>query len=212
MNLKNFIVEKQHPCVMANTVFRMEKYQLKIYDTIESDDIINPILADVEKYLNSYEYDSKIFESLIFCFKNDDFDTEIKFENALWRFLQKLHNKDNKKWDPSVSQNPNDPNFSFSLKGKAFYMIGLHPKSSRLARKAPYCTVVFNLHLQFEKLRDMGKYQSVRNRIRMRDQELQGSINPDLRDFGEQSESKQYSGRQVENNWKCPFHQKKESA
>ncbi|MEC5164361.1 hypothetical protein RCH18_000077 [Flavobacterium sp. PL11] len=64
---------------MANTVFRMEKYQLKIYDNIKSDDIITPILANVEKYLNSYDCDSKIFESLIFCFKNDSFDTEIEF-------------------------------------------------------------------------------------------------------------------------------------
>lgn len=105
-----------------------------------------------------------------------------------------------------MSQNLNDLNFSFSLKGKAFYMISLHPKSYRLARKAPYCTVVFNLHLQFEKLREVGKYHSVRNRIRMRDQELQSSINSVLRGFGEQSESKQIGGRQIENNWNCSFH------
>ena len=68
-------------------------------------------------------------------------------------FLQKLHNHDDSQWEPNVSEDPNDSNFSFSIKGKAFYIVGMHPESSRMARRAPYCTVVFNLHWQFEKLR-----------------------------------------------------------
>jgi FPC/CPF motif-containing protein YcgG len=126
----------------------------------------------------------------------------------LWNFLQKLHDNDTVPWDENVSQDPDDSNFSFSIKGRAFYIVGMHPQSSRLARSAPYCTVVFNLHWQFEKLREMGKYQSIKNRIRWRDKALQGTINSVLRDFGEQSETKQYSGRAVDNNWKCPFHYK----
>ena len=121
--------------------------------------------------------------------------------------LQRLHNNDDEDWDESVSPDPNDSDFSFSVKGKAFYIIGMHPNSSRLARQAPYCTVVFNLHWQFEKLREMGTYQKVKERIRKRDKALQGTINPILRDFGTDSETKQYSGREVEANWKCPFHQ-----
>jgi hypothetical protein len=42
--------------------------------------------------------------------------------------------------------------------------------------------------------------------IRQRDIALQGSINPVLARFGEASEARQYSGRAVESNWKCPFH------
>jgi FPC/CPF motif-containing protein YcgG len=52
----------------------------------------------------------------------------------------------------------------------------------------------------------MGVYHKVRNKIRERDIALQGNINPVLEDFGERSEARQYSGRQVESNWKCPFH------
>ncbi|MCG9791308.1 guanitoxin biosynthesis heme-dependent pre-guanitoxin N-hydroxylase GntA [Flavobacterium algicola] len=205
---KNFIIEKQHPCVIANSVFKMEKYDLKVYDSILDENVITPILADVESYLKNYDFDSKMFESLIICFKNDNFKSELEFEKALWQFLQRLHDSDDTDWDNSVSSNPDDSKFSFSVKGKAFYMIGLHPESSRIARKAPYCTVVFNLHMQFEKLRAMGKFKSVRDRIRKRDEELQGDINPVLRDFGEHSETKQYSGRKVSDNWKCPFHHK----
>lgn len=208
LEFKDFIIKQKHPCVMANTVFKMDDYHLKVYDTILSNEIINPILSDIETYINNYDFESNSFETLIICFKDNDFKTETEFEKALWNFLQKLHNNDDEAWDPNVSQDPNDPNFSFSLKGKAFYIVGMHPKSSRLARQAPYCTIVFNLHWQFEKLREMGAYQAVKKRIRLRDKKLQGSINPVLKDFGKDSETKQYSGRNIENNWKCPFHKK----
>ncbi|WP_308992193.1 guanitoxin biosynthesis heme-dependent pre-guanitoxin N-hydroxylase GntA [Mariniflexile litorale] len=208
LEYRNFIIEKKHPCVMANTVFAMNNYNLKIYDDITSDEIILPILSDIEHYLNNYNYESNEFESLIICFKNNKFTSELQFEKAMWNFLQQLHDHDNKAWDSSVSQDPNNPNFSFSIKGKAFYIIGMHPESSRIARKAPYCTMVFNLHWQFEKLREMGIYQTVKKRIRSRDEELQGFINPVLSDFGSETETKQYSGREVSKDWKCPFHPK----
>jgi len=203
---KEFIVAQNHPCIMANTVFQMNGYHLKVYDDILSENNIKPVLSDITNYLENYDFTSNKFESLIVCFTQNNFQTEFEYEKALWRFLQRLHDNDDAPWDPNVSADPDDPNFSFSLKGKAFYVIGMHPNSSRLARQAPYCTVVFNLHWQFEKLREMGTYQAVKNRIRSRDEALQGSINPVLTDFGDASETKQYSGRRVEQAWKCPFH------
>ena len=208
-DFKHFIIDENHPCVMANTIFKMENYHLKLYDDMLATDAVQPILNDIQNYIDHYDFNSNQFETLIVCFKNNHFNTELEFENALWSFLQRLHNSDNEIWDPTVSDNPNDADFSFSIKGKAFFIIGMHPKSSRLSRRAPYCTVVFNLHWQFEKLREMGVYDKVKKRIRSRDKELQGSINPVLRDFGTDSETKQYSGREVESNWKCPFHTQK---
>ena len=205
---KDFIVTQNHPCIMAITVFDMDNYHLRVYDDMLSEKNTMRILADIEDYLEHYDFESNKFESLIITFTENNFRNEMEYENALWNFLQRLHETDDAAWDPSVSTDPDDPNFSLSLKGKAFYVIGMHPKSSRLARQAPYCTVVFNLHLQFEKLRAMGTYQSIKKRIRIRDEALQGSINPILSDFGDASETKQYSGRRVENNWKCPFHHK----
>ncbi|MBA3796937.1 MAG: YqcI/YcgG family protein, partial [Chloroflexi bacterium] len=34
---------------------------------------------------------------------------------------------------------------------------------------------------------------------------LQGSINPMLSDFGTRSEARQYAGREVDEEWRCPF-------
>jgi FPC/CPF motif-containing protein YcgG len=203
---EDFILTQNHPCIMANTMFQMNNYHLKIYDDIASETNTSLILSDINTYLENYDFSTNKFESLIVCFTHNNFQSELDFEKALWDFLQRLHDNDDTTWDPSVSEDPDDPNFSFSLKGKAFYVIGLHPNSSRMARQAPYCTVVFNLHWQFERLREMGTYQSVRDRIRRRDEALQGTVNPVLTNFGQNSETRQYSGRNVEQDWKCPFH------
>ena len=66
--------------------------------------------------------------------------------------------------------------------------------------------LVFNLHEQFERLREEGRYERMRERILSRDLALSGSINPILARFGETSEARQYSGRLVERDWRCPFH------
>lgn len=203
---RDFVITKKHPCIMANAMFKLNKYHLKVYKDMNSDEVVQPILTDVENYLENYDFDSNEFETLILSFPENSFETELQFENALWNLLQKLHDQDDVDWDPRVSDDVESTHFSFSIKGRAFYVIGMHPKSSRLARQAPYPTLVLNLHWQFEKLREMGTYQTVKKRIRSRDKKLQGSINPVLRDFGKDSEAKQYSGRFVPDNWKCPFH------
>lgn len=208
---QDFIINKKHPCIMANAVFRLNKFHIKVYDDMSSDAVVEPILEDIEKYIKQYDFDSNEFESLILCFKQNSFNSELEFETALWKLLQKLHDHDDTPWDSSVSDDVKSSLFSFSLKGRAFYVIGMHPQSSRIARRAPYCTLVMNLHWQFEKLREMGTYQTVKKRIRRRDRKLQGSINPVLRDFGADSEAKQYSGRNVGQHWECPFHVKTES-
>lgn len=208
-DFKSFILETQHPCVMAKSVFKMNNYDLHVYDDMHGPADISQLLADLGNYLeDASKIDSMNFRSFVAVFPNNKFDDELSFESALWETLQKLHNADDAPWDENVSKDPNDAEFSFSLMGKAFYVIGMHPKSSRMARQAPHTALVFNLHSQFEKLREMGTYQNVRDMIRKNDEKLQGSINPVLKDFGDDSESKQYSGRNVENSWKCPFHHK----
>jgi uncharacterized protein len=47
----------------------------------------------------------------------------------------------------------------------------------------------------------------MRDTIRSRDARLQGSINPMVRDHGESSEARQYSGRAVGAAWRPPLHE-----
>ena len=129
----------------------------------------------------------------------------------MWEQLQALSMIDRAKgfhWDRHVSDDPNRADFSFSVAGRAFFIVGLHPGASRKARQAPVPCLVFNFHDQFEELKASGKYASMQTAIRKRDTALQGSVNPMLSRFGEASEAIQYSGRAVQEGWQCPFHRK----
>ncbi len=201
-----FILGKNHPCVMAQTVFTMDNYDLHSYENFGSRKAAIEILRDLKIYLSTYNFESKEFFSFIATFPNEKQFDEKKFELILWKQLQFLHEIDEMLWDEAVSSDPENDNFSFSLARKAFYIVGMHPNSSREARQSPYPALVFNMHNQFEKLREMGVYHKVRDKIRQRDKKLQGNMNPMLEDFGEESEAKQYSGRKVGEEWKCPFH------
>lgn len=206
---KDFVLTQDHPCIMAQTVFSQEHIDLHTYDEFPSRKTAKLIYNDLEKYIENYDFESNEFHTFMAVFKNQESFSETQFETALWKQLEFLHDVDNKAWDPTVSNNPKDGNFSFSIGGKAFYIVGMHPNSSRKARQSPYPALAFNLHWQFEKLREMGAYYTVRDKIRERDTELQGDINPMLEDFGEKSEARQYSGRKVGGEWRCPFHHAK---
>ncbi|WP_148264579.1 guanitoxin biosynthesis heme-dependent pre-guanitoxin N-hydroxylase GntA [Christiangramia forsetii] len=203
---ENFILVKDHPCIMAQTIFSMDQVVLNSYSDFGSLKTAKNLMKDLENYIAEYDFKSNDFKTFLAVFPDSPEYSEIDFEKILWEQLQNLHESDNKDWDHEVSQDSSEENFSFSLGGKAFYIVGLHPNSSRIARRSPYPAIAFNLHWQFEKLREMGTYETVRDRIRQRDIELQGNMNPMLEDFGASSEAKQYSGRKVGKEWKCPFH------
>ncbi len=205
---RKFIIDEDHPCIMSQNIFSSENYELNTYFELGSTNAASKILDDLGKYLESYDFSTNEFFSFIAIFDDDSDYSELEFENLLWQQLQQIHDLDDKKWDISVSDDPKKEEFSFSVLGTAFYIVGMHPNSSRNARKSPHPTMVFNLHWQFEKLREMRAYDRVRNTIRKRDLQKNGSINPMLVDFGNKSEAPQYSGREVGDGWECPFKHK----
>ena len=192
---------------MAQTVFSQEHVKTKKYGQLGDPLQTEALLKDLKNYIAEYDFETNDFKSFIAVFPESNIATEDEFERLLWKQLEEIEKIDTKDWDPSVSRDPEDDNFSFSITGRSFYIVGMHPNSSRQARRSPYPSIAFNLHVQFEKLRDMGAYEKVRDKIRARDKELQGSMNPMLEDFGSSSEAKQYSGKATEDDWVCPFHQ-----
>ncbi|UAB85054.1 YqcI/YcgG family protein [Zunongwangia sp. SCSIO 43204] len=204
-SFQEFIISKDHPCIMAKTVFSMDNIRLKVYKNLGNLEQSKQLYKELKTYIEKYDFNSNQFETFIAVFPTSPKYNELQFEEQLWVQLNQLNTIDEYDWDPSVTSNPTDNNFSFSIAGKAFYIVGLHPNSSRKARQSPYVALAFNLHWQFEKLREMGTYKRVRNTIRKRDKKLQGNINPMLEDFGATSEAKQYSGRKVSEKWECPF-------
>lgn len=152
---------------------------------------------------------SSTVHSFVALFDGPTDTDELRFEALLWSQLQRLHLLDVRRghaWAAGVSRNPDHPQFSLSLGGHPFFVIGLHPGASRIARRFASPALVFNSHVQFEHLRADGRYAKMQKATRARDLALQGSLNPNLADFGTAPETRQYSGRKVEPDWRCPFH------
>jgi len=204
--MQSFIADQGFPCVGAKTALAKNQLDHCTAGDIFSDEHDTEILHGLYDFIKKYQQDGAIFRSFIALFPDSDLLTEEAFEDGLWQRLQSLHDLDDQPWDCSVSSDSEDQNFSLSLGGKAFYVIGMHPNSSRKARRFHVPALVFNLHEQFERLRMDGSYQQMRQIIRRRDKAFSGSVNPMLMDFGTRSEAIQYSGRSIDGPWKCPFH------
>jgi FPC/CPF motif-containing protein YcgG len=200
------IDEQDYPCVGAKSALHTKQYRLGSFGKMGEHETTLRLAEALKTYIQETLSSSSKYMTMVAVF-DDEVTSEIEFEEKLWKQLQALHDADrDAAWDPTVSNNPEDPNFSFSFNGSAFFVVGLHPHASRKARKFSHPAMAFNLHHQFEKLREDGVYDKMKKVIREREIAFDGGINPMLTDHGDGLEAPQYSGRKVDANWKCPFH------
>jgi len=210
-----FIRDREFPCVGAKSALAHGTLRTLVAWSIESgwDDLrIHKQLLD---WSADYQADPGLFRSLAVIFADPAEQDEAAFERTLWDRLQSLADKDawlGLPYDDRVARDPEDPHFSLSFGGEAFFAVGLHPAASRPARRFERPVIVFNLHAQFEQLRAEGRYETIRRTIIERDEIFAGSTNPMLARHGETSEAAQYSGRQVDSDWQCPFHDPRAAA
>lgn len=202
--LRALVLDPQFPCVGARSAFNQESYRFALYGELGAEDTTRALAEDLERFADEVNDINGEFRTFVTCFEEPKVLDQAEFEYRLWRQLEALHARDMKPWDESVSSDPADPTFSFSFNGRAFFVVGLQPSGPRWARTFPWPTLVFNPHDQFERLREQGKFERIQGVIRERDTELQGDLNPNLADFGEHTEARQYSGREVGDDWRCP--------
>lgn len=205
---QDFVRDAAFPCVGAKSALSKNQLHIIVARDLSSgwDDL--RIWPELHALAQGYKADPKLFQSLVVIFEGPTDLSEGEFEKALWDRVQSLSDKD--AWlgqapDPRVSSDPDDPHFSLSFGGEGFFVVGLHPNASRPARAFERPALVFNLHDQFEQLREQGRYEKLRASIIDRDVELAGEPNPMLARHGSNSEARQYSGRMVGEDWACPF-------
>jgi FPC/CPF motif-containing protein YcgG len=210
--LRALVLSPDFACLGARAAINQRTYRFGMYGSLGSQEatvsLANDLQVFVDEWNASASQDPTGFKAFIASFDGPVPRSEEDFECLLWTQLQCLHQQDHAAWDPTVTSDPADPAFSFSFAGRAFFVVGLHPGSSRWTRRFAWPTLVFNAHEQFEYLRTQGKFTRFRDAIRERELNLQGSNNPMLTDHGAESEARQYSGRAVEAGWRCPFHAK----
>lgn len=202
-----YLSDAAFPCVAAKSALQRDQVACGVFEDMAKDADDQAILDFLYGFVDRYRASKEFFHSAAIIFKTPARMDELQFENLLWQRLQGLADLDARHhaYDPRVDSDPESPNFSFSVKGEAFFVIGIHPGSSRVARQFAYPALVFNPHQQFETLREKNRFDAVKNVVRKRDIALEGSFNPMLDDFGVASEVHQYSGRQHDHAWKCPL-------
>jgi len=207
-HLRAFVLDDAFPCVGARSAFNAGRSHVASYGRLGGDDAgqLQALCDALAQFSHAYP-DPGLAPVTCVALFDDDVVDECDFERRLWCHLQALHRCDARDfaWAQGVSQDPGAVDFSFSIAGRAFFLVGLYPHASRLARRAPLPSIAFNFHGQFQQLRACGKYDKLQQVIRSRDVALQGSVNPMLSRFGEASEARQYAGRAVAADWACPF-------
>jgi FPC/CPF motif-containing protein YcgG len=206
--LRALVLNDHFTCLGGKSAVRRGAYRFGLYPELGSEAAAAGLARDLFTFVSELPSFDGSFTTYLASFIGPHVTDERTFEARLWRTLQDLHDRDARHhdWDRTVSADPADPRFSFSFGGVAFFVIGLHAASSRATRRFAWPTLVFNPHRQFDRLRDTGEFRRFQQVIRRGEQELQGDINPMLADHGTRSEAVQYSGRQVDAGWTCPFH------
>jgi FPC/CPF motif-containing protein YcgG len=207
--LNQAIAEEQFSCVAAKSASLQNTVVHRHY----------PALADIagsarmhEDLIDYGKRRSQLSQSnatFVATFSRPVIVSETQFEELLWSHLSLLHRVDVSQgyaWAPDVSAEPEADNFSYSIGGEPYFVVGLHPCASRGTRRMPFVALAFNSHRQFNHLKSIGLYARLQKTIRAREIARYGSINPNLAEHGTASEARQYSGRPVEAGWECPFH------
>ncbi|MFF0879796.1 guanitoxin biosynthesis heme-dependent pre-guanitoxin N-hydroxylase GntA [Micromonospora aurantiaca (nom. illeg.)] len=200
------IASPDFSCLGARTALRRKSLVCAVYGTMNdlrtSRSLHGRLVAFVEE-MTSREADYPSFAAI---FRAPLGHTEESFERDLWRQLHMLRQIDEESygWAPGVSADPASPRYAYSVAGHPFFVVGMHSRASRISRRFSHPTLVFNSHLQLDRLKSNGVFAALQRKIRQREVRLQGSINPNLSDFGQAPESLQYSGRVTPAGWRCP--------
>ncbi len=201
------VTQKNYPCVAAIKSVIEKEYRIGVYRGFGRGQNTLKLAQDLFLFQQEVQSSGSIYLSFWATFPFDVCENESRFEESLWEELSLLAAASgfDSSWDPKVSSDPTTPEFCFSFNGSAFFVVGLHPQSSRLSRRFFCPSLIFNVFSQFDQLADQGQYDSMVKINRKRDIKFQGSVNPMARDFGEVWESIQFSGKNNSPDWKCPF-------
>ncbi len=202
-----FVGEKGFPCIAAKVALSKNRIQYLVADHMACPADDKNILSFIYSFVDAYRTAKNIYDSAAVIFRGPRDSSADEFDQFLWQRLKALTTLDRQNYshDPRVDANPGSPHYSFSLKSEAFFILGLHPGSSRKSRRFSYPALIFNPHAQFEELRRLNRYAKMKAAVRKRDLQYSGSINPMLTDFGDSSEVFQYSGIEYTSDWVCPL-------
>ena len=206
--IRDLVRAKDYPCVPAILSLENNQTLIGLYSDFGSGSSAPNLYRDLIGFRDFQKSSNLPYLSYWAVYMDEPMMSETEYETHMWQELSALSSAEDVSvpWDPNFSSNPEDPNFTISLGGDGFFIVGLHSQSSRKARRFKWPAMVFNLYEQFEELDRSGKYESTVEKNRSREMKYQGSLNPMVAKHGDKWEAIQFSGKENPDTWKCPFH------
>ncbi|CAF1542241.1 unnamed protein product [Didymodactylos carnosus] len=204
---RDYIFCKNFPCINGRIAFKRNSYGIGVYEKLACKTATNQLWKDILNFINKQSdlwKQGHMFTTYVACFKTPIFLTESMFEDLLWKQLQMLHEIDVNngfEWDKDYANDPMDVDFGFSLGRRSFFIVGLHPNSSRKARQFIMPVIVFNSHHQFRNLKETNMFTKMQTTVRNYDLNHNGSINPNVLTNSTDSVAFEYSGKKIEPGW-----------
>ncbi len=204
--IADLLNQKDYPCVAAVAALHDAQLRVGLYSGLGSGVSSKKLASDLTRFKAEQTVTKLPYLSFWAVFDGVAPASEKAYEEAMWSELSLLSKSSPEaaRWDPKFSSDPADKNFCFCFAGDAYFIVGMHPKSSRRARRFPFPSMIFNLFEQFETLGD--GYEPMVKTNRQRDRLFQGDVNPMVKRWADRWESIQFSGRENPPDWECPFH------
>lgn len=206
--ISKLIGTKMYPCVAAVQSLAKKDFVIHEARGFGSGVDRTPIRKAISDFLTEWKKTRSTTYTLWIAYPNDTVASEEEFEARMWEELSRLTSIEEREsdWSPKWSQTPEDRRFTLCIDGHAFFVVGLHPHSSRKGRTFPHPALIFNVYDQFEDLMAQGTYEAMVAKNRERDLKYSGSVNPMAAEHGDNWETIQFSGKTNSKEWKCPFH------
>jgi FPC/CPF motif-containing protein YcgG len=202
--LRALILDPEYPCVGSRSALNQGSYRFAMYDELATPEATAGLARDLYTFVQEQPSIEGEFTTFVACFDKPKALSPEEWEDLLWKQLSMLSQADTETWSEGYSDDPQDNQFAFSFAGKAFFVAGLSPAGERWARTFPWPLLAFNAHFQFEQLRADGRFEKIRDTVRERDAQVEGEENANVEDFGTHTEARQYAGRSVPDDWRCP--------
>ncbi|QIS14229.1 guanitoxin biosynthesis heme-dependent pre-guanitoxin N-hydroxylase GntA [Nocardia arthritidis] len=205
--LDEFIQSKPFSCLGARAALKRDTITHGHYRELGDAESAREHHRDLAEYARGLPgtLSDKSFKTFVATFDAPGLLDEPEFERLLWQHLQLVHDIDIQEHTPDTrfSSDPAEATFGFPTAGHAFFVVGLHPGSSRASRRFTRIAAAFNSNVQFVLMGET--FDRMQEKIRGREVTNNGSVNPSFTTYEYTQPARHFSGRFTEQDWKCPF-------
>ncbi|MGW9428014.1 guanitoxin biosynthesis heme-dependent pre-guanitoxin N-hydroxylase GntA [Streptomyces decoyicus] len=212
--LERFIQTREFSCLGARAALKRDAITHRHYRRMGDEASAEENHRDLVDYVDTVRplLSAQSFRTFVATFDEPGTVDEHTYEELIWQHLQFMHDLDSRTYglDTGASSDPGRPNFGFHTGGHAFFVVGMHPGSSRASRRFTTSAIAFNSLAQFMHLGE--NFYSMQGAIRRREAKNNGSVNPSFTEYEYEEPARHFSGRFTEEDWKCPYTPRHEPA